>query len=126
RPDPRHQPARRRRPVIAALGGERHELEERRVGVEETRDPLAHEQPAARRVPLARLRRSPLPRGLETGAQVGRERAVVTRILLELRVATEVRGEAPHYPSPSGGVAASTASGTSSASVRSPCARVLP
>src|SRR5439155_10688131 len=120
------QTAGRRRPGVAALGGKRHELAEGRVGVEETRDSLAHEQPAACRVPLARLRRSPLAGGLETGAPLGRERAVVTGILVELRVAADVRGEAPHYPPPSDGVAASTASGTSSASVRSPCARVLP
>src|SRR5436305_1387416 len=79
--------------------------------------------PPACGVPVGRLRRSPPAGEREPGAPLGRERAVVTGILVELRVAADVRGEAPHYPSPSGGVAASTASGTSS--VRSPCARVL-
>src|SRR5207253_10620980 len=59
--------------------------------------PVAHQQATARRVPLARLRRSPLARGVEPGAELGREAAVMAGVVLELGVPPHVRREPPHY-----------------------------
>src|SRR5439155_1220447 len=60
RADTGHQAAGRRRVVVAAVGRERHQLEEGRAGVEQALDPLAHEEAAALLVPPPRLRRPTL------------------------------------------------------------------
>src|SRR6059036_1816266 len=96
RADTGHQAAGRRRVLVAAVGRERHQLEEGRAGVEQALDPLAHEEAAALLVPPPRLGRPTLADARQARAQLPGEGAVVARVLLERRVAAEPRAEPRH------------------------------
>ena len=79
-------PRRRRLAVVHAEGGELADLEERRARVEQAVDPLARQQLAARRMPLARL-------GVAAeGDRSGLGPQVVDLLLQEGGVAAEVLG----------------------------------
>ena len=72
RPDAGDDAGRRRVAVVELLGGERRELEERRAGIAEQLDALAHEQLAARRRGARGPRSPPPARARARGAPRGR------------------------------------------------------
>src|SRR5437016_3930282 len=86
----------RRAVLVAALGGERHQLEEGQAGIEEALDPLAHEEAAALLVAPPRLGGAALAHARQALAQLGGEPAVVARVRLELPVAADPRYETAH------------------------------
>src|SRR5205823_10881472 len=79
--DPRDDPRRRHALAVDVAGGERRELEERRLRVAEPLDPFAREELAALLVLLDEARRAVRAHVGGAGAQIGEE----PRVMLPVR-----------------------------------------